>query len=154
MRCDGIVQCGDLSDEDGCNWVENSDMNEMGKTNSGRELQFVANQVRQVRHRSVQPPQTEYNKDDEIYKKCMLSGTSNSFAFNAPDVHTELLHYLPSSKKHLPPAPEHLTSIEIFQCCTIPNYFILGSMVCDGIVQCPDMSDECVCFVSSTYECT
>ena len=147
MRCDGVIQCSDLSDEDGCNifkeWKEYADVNKIKETNTNSELEFTSNEVMEFIGK------TEYIKNNEIYEKCILSGALNSFSYPVPDPNKKLLYYLPSTKKNLTPISEHLTSIELFQCCTIPNYFILANMVCDGIVQCPDMSDECICFPRS-----
>ena len=157
MRCDGKIQCSDFSDEEGCK----SNINQSGivKTDveSGNEQQFISNEeVDIIPETEVVDivPQTNYYGDEEMFEKCGGSASSKTFIFDPPNCEKKMIHYLPSSKKHLPPIKDHLSSIEIFECCTVPNYFILGSMVCDGIAQCPDMSDECVCFFSSINECT
>ena len=125
---------------------------------SGNEQQFISNEevdiIPETEFVEIGLPQTSYYGDEELFEKCGGSSASKTFIFDPPNCEKKMLHYLPSSKKHLPPIKDHLSSIEIFECCTIPNYFILGSMVCDGIAQCPDMSDECVCFYSSINECT
>ena len=161
MRCDAVAQCGDLSDEENCNSIPQTDTNEVVKTeiDSNRGgLEFISNEVieiipeGEVVEIDLRPP-PDYYLNEDIYKKCGGSTSSKAFVFDAPTCDKKMVYYLPSTNKHLPPTIENLASIELFECCTVPNFFILGNMVCDGIAQCPDMSDECVCFFSRANKC-
>lgn len=161
MRCDGVAQCGDLSDEERCRSTKSNERDETDEMEKDPNfgLEFISNEVIEVLPSKtefvevIQPKLPGYYGQEELYEKCGGTSSFDLPLFEPPIFDKKRVYYMPMSKSHLPPIQEHLSSIEIFECCTVPNYFILGIMVCDGIAQCPDMSDECVCFFSSKNKC-